>query len=243
MSRITVASALVLACVAAGPAASADNPSDKASILIGQLKAASGGAALDRPDGFHESGTVVRDGRSGTYEYWGDLRSLRSAGSHVLAGASGMGGFDGKAAWSVDAHGKVLIDSTPKGLSAARLGTYLSIGGYFHPDRFAAAFAYKGRRRHGGGAYDVVAVTPQGADTAELWLDAKTHRLARLVADAGGVHGEGEVLRYQVVDGTWIGFDLTQTEGEHQMSQQITRFTYGPLDPSRFSAPEPDAAK
>jgi hypothetical protein len=150
-----------------------------------------------------------------------------------------MGGFDGKAAWSVDAHGKVLIDSTPKGLSAARLGTYLSIGGYFYPDRFPAAFTYKGRRRHAGVRYDVVGVTPQGADTAELWLDAKTHRLARISVTADGVEGRGQILRYQVVDGTWIGFDITQTEGPHAQTQHLEHYVYGPVDAARFSPPNP----
>jgi hypothetical protein len=123
---------------------------DKAAWLMKQLKAASGGAALDQPDGFHESGTLVRDGKAGVYEYWGDLRSLRSAGTHTVAGATGMGGFDGKAAWSVDPSGKVFIDASPKAVRGARLGAYVSIGGYYYPDRFPAAFTYQGRRRHAG---------------------------------------------------------------------------------------------
>jgi hypothetical protein len=243
MARSIAAGMLMLATSLAAPAVAADRAHDKATELMNQLKAASGGAALDRPDGFHETGTVVRDGRSGTYEYWGDLHTLRSLGSHTFGKATGMGGFDGKTAWSVDPSGKVLIDSTPKGLRGARLGTYISIGGYFYPERFPAAFAYKGRRRHGSGLYDVVAVTPEGGDTAELWLDRKTHRLARLTADADGVRSEGEILRYQVVDGTWIGFSLSQTEGGHQMTNQLSRYVYGPVDPARFSAPEQPTAR
>jgi hypothetical protein len=243
MARLIAASILMLAFAIAAPTSAADRGPDKAARLMRQLKAASGGAALDQPDGFHETGTVVRDGQSGTYEYWGDLRALRSVGSHTLAGATVIGGFDGKTTWSVDPNGKVLIDSTPRGLSGARLGTYLSIGGYFYPDRFPASFAYRGRRHHGAGLYDVVAVTPQGGDTAELWLDSKTHRLARLVGDADGIHSEGEILSYQVVDGTWIGFGLRTREGEHRMAQQLVHYVYGPVDPARFSAPEPSAAR
>lgn len=239
MRRPIAASVAVVAIAVATAASGAQSRPDKAVSLVRELKEASGGAALDRPDGFHESGTVTRDGRAGVYEYWGDLRSLRSLGSHTIAGQTSVGGFDGKQAWSVDPNGKVLIDASPKGVSAARLGTYVSIGGYFYPDRFPAAFSYQGRRRHAGCVYDVVAVTPKDGDTAELWLDAKTHRLMRISAQADGVQTSGDILRYQVVDGTWIGFALRQNEGGHQMTQQLVRYVYGPVDAAKFSPPPP----
>lgn len=241
MIRFIAAGALALVLAATARDASALSGADKAAKLIAALKAASGGAALDRPDGFHESGTLVRDGKAGVYEYWGDLRTLRSAGGHTVDGASGAGGYDGKAAWSIDPKGRVFIDATPKAVKAARLGAYVSIGGYFYPDRFPARFVYRGRRRQGAAAYDVVAVTPEGGDTAELWLDRQSHRLARLVADSDGVHSEGEIVRYQVVDGTWIGFELSQSEGPHHMTQQLEHYVYGPVDPARFSPPGADA--
>jgi hypothetical protein len=238
MIRAIAMGAILAALVAEGQA-NAQAPADRASRLIQQLKDASGGPALDKPDGFHESGTLVRDGKPGTYEYWGDLHALRSAGSHTVAGIAGMGGFDGQAAWTVDMSGKVFVDASPKAVRAARLGAYVSIGGYFHPDRFPARFAYLGRRRHAGAAYDVVAVTPKDADTAALWLDAKTHRLMRISATADGVESDGDILRYQVVDGAWIGFSLSQTEGPHQMTQQLEHYVYGPVDAARFSPPNP----
>lgn len=239
MRRPIAASVAVLAIAVAGSASGAKTVPDKAASLVRELKEASGGAALDRPDGFHESGTLTRDGSAGVYEYWGDLRTLRSLGSHTIAGQTSIGGFDGRQAWSVDSNGKVLIDASPKGLRAARLGAYVSIGGYFYPDRFPAAFSYQGRRRHAGLTYDVIAVTPKDGDTAELWLDAKTHRLMRISAEADGVKTSGDILRYQVIDGTWIGFALRQNEGPHQITQQLTRYVYGPVDAARFSPPPP----
>jgi hypothetical protein len=227
------------ATIAALACTSATAQPDKAQRLMRQLKAASGGAALDRPDAFHESGTIVRDGASGVYEYWGDLRTLRSAGNHTLSDATGGGGFDGQVAWSVDAAGKVSVDDSPKAVHGARLGTYLSIGGYFYPDRFPARFVYLGRQKQDGASFDVVAVTPQDADTADLWLDPKTHRLAQISVTADGVEGRGRVLRYQVVDGTWIGFDLTQTEGAHAQTQHLEHYVYGPVEPDRYAPPKP----
>jgi len=239
MRSPVVASVAVLVIAVASAALAARTGPEKSATLLRELKEASGGAALDRPDGFHESGTLTRDGSAGVYEYWGDLRTLRSLGSHTIAGQTSVGGFDGKQAWSLDPNGKVLIDASPKGLRAARLGAYVSIGGYFYPDRFAATFSYQGSRRYSGSVYDVVAVTPKDSDTAELWLDAKTHRLMRICAEADGVKTSGDILRYEVIDGTWIGFALRQNEGPHQMTQQLTRYVYGPVDAARFSPPPP----
>jgi hypothetical protein len=203
---------------------------------MAEMKAASGGAALDAPAGFHEIGTVVRDGISGTYETWGDLRVLRSAGSHTLGGSTGSGGFDGRVAWSLGADGAVHTDTTREGLAASRLGTYLTLGGYFYPDRFPAQFEYRGPRQADGAAYDVVTVTPADSDSADLWLDTATHRLQRISGTAGTATFLGVVERYQVVDGVWIAFALNQTEGSHQMVQELTSFVFEPVPAERFSA-------
>lgn len=237
MAGTAGAGAMILVLVLGGSAYAAQTNTEKAAELMRELKAASGGAALDRPDGFHETQTVVRDGKTGVGEVWGDLRTLRSSGRHTLAGSTGSGGFDGETAWSIDPTGKVHLDTTPAGLKAARMGTYVTLGGYFYPDRFPATFAYLGQRRSGGVAYDVVAVTPRDGDTADLWLDRKTHRLMRLSAEVDGVKFSGDILRYQVVDGTWIGFENHQVEGPHRMTQHLTGYVYGPVDAARFSPP------
>ena len=56
---------VVAAVVASAPArgdAGRLAPDVKADALMAQYRAASGGAALDRHDAFHETGTIVRDG-------------------------------------------------------------------------------------------------------------------------------------------------------------------------------------
>lgn len=111
------------------------------------MKAASGGAALDRPPGFHEAGTVVRDGATGTYEIWADLHALRSTGTHSFGAKTGTSGFDGRRAWAVGPDGAVHVDTSPQGLAGARLGTYLTIFGFFYPDRFPAQFESRGLRK------------------------------------------------------------------------------------------------
>ncbi len=79
------------ACLVAAQAAS--EASDSVALkLMAACKAASGGAALDRPAAFHEVGTIVRDGMSGTYEMYADLHALRTACIHTIEGKIGGGG-------------------------------------------------------------------------------------------------------------------------------------------------------
>ena len=227
-----LAAALLVSTGAKTPSAE-----EQGARLMAQLKAASGGSALEAPAGFHETGAVVRDGVAGTYEVWADLRALRSVATHSLGGHTRTGGFDGRVAWAVGPDGAVRTDSSPGGLASARLGTYLTIFGFFYPDRFPARFEYRGRREADGAAYDVVTATPQDGLPADLWLDVRTHRLQRITGTDGETKFEGIVKRHEVVDGIWVPFELSQTEGAHRMTQEVKSLTYGPVPPERFAPP------
>ena len=137
--------------------------------LIALCKTASGGAALDRPVAFHEQGTFERDGVRGAYDEFGDLRTLRTVGIHHFADHEDAGGFDGKQVWRRGADGVVRHINDPGVLAAARLGAYVTIGGYFYPNRFPAVFKYRGRQIVDDTPFDVVSVTHHQAATASIF--------------------------------------------------------------------------
>jgi hypothetical protein len=211
-------------------------PIDRIALkLMAECKAASGGAALDAPVAFHETGTILCDGKSGAYEMYGDLHTLRTAGIHTLDGKIGGGGYDGISAWHVGSDGKVVVSTSPAELADQKMSAYMTVGGYFYPTRFPAKFAYLGRKSAGAKSFDVVEVTPEGASSADLWLDTATHRMARFTAAPGAEKAYTEILEYRVVAGTWIGFKNRQIEGPHKMVQTLATYDYVPLDPARFS--------
>ncbi len=214
-------------------------PADEAARLIAEMKAASGGAALDKPSGFHEMGMVNRDGVRGNYEIWADLRTLRSAGKHTFNDQTITTGFDGKTAWAMSPDGTVRTDTTPEGLAVSRLGAYLTAFAFFYPDRFPAKFESRGRKELEGVSYDVVTVTPEGGLSADLWIDTKTHRLQRIEGTSGKTPFTGKVLRYQVVDGIWVPFALLQTDGERQLEQDVLSVTFEDIPASQFAVPMP----
>jgi hypothetical protein len=228
---------MVLLGMMAAAAVAAGGSDPRALELMAQLKAATGGPALDRPQAFHERGVMTRDGHEGTYETFGDLVGFRTSSANTFAGRVRRGGFDGRASWSVGPDGTVKVATDEPTLKGERLGTYLTLSGYLYPDRFPASFRYLGHRDADGRGFEVVAATPEGGQTAELWLDGQTHRLARVkIADGEGAM-DGEVGDWRQVDGTWVGYSLTIRQGGHEMRLQLTEFGYVPREETLFEAP------
>lgn len=213
------------------------NAEQEGARLMTLMKVASGGAALDGPTGFHEIGTALRDGMPATYETWGDLRSLKSASKQSIGGMTMSSGFDGKVSWSVGPDGAPRLDVSAEGLMSARLGTYLTIGGYFYPDRFPASFVYSGAQMANGQTYDVVTVTPVGSVFVDLWLDRESHLLKRISGMDGATPFSGNVTRYEKVDGAMIGYELQQKQGEHTLALTLTGYKFETVAPERFAPP------
>lgn len=229
---------MTLLAFAAAAALAAGPVSDPHALeLMAQLKAATGGAALDRPAAFRERGTMTRDGHEGTYETFGDLMGMRSASSQSFGPMSMRAGYDGHVAWKVGPDGTVKASSDEATLKDERIGTYMTVSGYLYPERFPASFRDLGPKEVDGRSFDVVAATPAGAGTAELWLDAHTHRLARVRIADGPAMAEGEVGDWREVDGTWIGYALTIREAGHEVKLKLSDFQYVPADEAMFAAP------
>jgi hypothetical protein len=228
---------LIAAALAAWSCTNPRDPASEGARLMAQLKAASGGAALDAPAGFHEKGDVVLEGARGTYEVWGDLHALRSVATHTIGGSTSTGGFDGQTAWSVGPDGAAKTDTSPEGVAAAKRSTYLTISGFFYPDRFPARFEYRGRKEAEGTTYDVVTATPADSLPTDMWLDVRTHRLQRIDGVEGTTKFAGVVKRSEFVDGIWCPFELSQTEGDRHMTQNVTSVVFEAIPPERFAPP------
>ena len=235
MPRQILALAMLIA-LCASPAAAASDPI--ALDVIAAARAATGGAALDKPQMFRERGVITRDGKTGTYETYGDLTALRSQGTRTFDGQTVGGGFDGQVAWRLMPDGSVQTVTDAAALRGERLGTWLTLSGYLYPDRFPAEFRYLGRRTHEGHSYEVVAATPADADSVDLWFDAETHRLGHIEATAGGSTVVGDVGDYRLVDGIWIGFSLNMIDDGHAVRLKLESFAYAPRDESQLAMPK-----
>lgn len=217
-------------------------PEQQGAQLMAQLKEASGGAKLNELSTFHSIGTHVRNGTiDGTYESWGDYRTMRYAITETFAGVTTAGGFDGTQGWSIGPDGKARTTAPSESSPGDKLNLYLNTQAYYWPDRFPAAFVYRGRENADGTSFDVVTVTPKGAQSFDLWLDPATHRIARLTGSNGRATFTGVVASYRQIDGVWIMSEALQTMQAGTMTQtetaSVTTFSFEPVPPERFAPP------
>jgi len=234
---IVLVATMICACATAPP-----DPMAQGARLMAQFREASGGARLDALTTYHSSGKRVRDGRiNGTFDAWGDFRTMANTTVETFDGVTATGGYDGKVAWGLGPDGKARINSNPQSLPGARLGAYLNTLGYLFPDRFPATFEYLGQQIADGKTYDVIRATPQGALSVELWLNPKTHLMDRLVGSNGRATFIGQVEGYQAVDGVKVmrrGLQTMEAGAEtHTETQDIETFRFEPVPPERLRPP------
>jgi hypothetical protein len=229
------------AVVFAGQGSAAPDPTAEADAILAHAKAASGGGAWDRLQGWHERGVIVRRDGQVDYEAWIDMRDLAIVNTRTADGATVVHGSDGRASWIIDPAGGVRFDTTSNGLAASRRNAYFSIFGYFFPKRFAAQRVYVGPQVSGGVTYDVVRVTPADGSPMELWIDRATHRIGALV-DPDKAHPMIALLSdYRPVGGVMVPFTVATSFGGPRAAivQHIGAYDFGPPDPSRFTPPQP----
>ena len=135
----------LLICLLVATAYNTAAADDRGQQLLAMAKAASGGAAWDRLEIIHDTGTAIMEtGEVSRYEHWSDLRTL----SNRAGSGDGYMIFDGRVAYSCQS---VSCDPATK-LDSAEIGSaaYINAFGYFFPTRFPASFRYKGTRVDGG---------------------------------------------------------------------------------------------
>jgi hypothetical protein len=118
-------------------------------------------------------------------------------------------------------------------LARARTTAFFEGGLYLFPGRFGAKGDYLGVRRKDGRAYRVVAVTPWNGRPRELWFDARTHLLARIVDRTGGRTQAMAVSDYRKVGPVRVAFRYAPEGGGPV--RQIESLAFTPADRGLFS--------
>jgi hypothetical protein len=236
------AAAVIIAFLAGCAQPSATPPAARlappVAALLAQMRAACGGAAWDRVRGWHETGRVELPGGAVLpYEAWHSMRAPPTAvyANRVDGRIVRLSGYDGRVRWQAGPDGRVTFETDPAALRRIRRDAYLSSFGWLLPARFPATFVLLGVRRHEGRRYDVLEVTPEGGDPAELWIDRETRRVARLVT--GAEHAE--LSGYRFFSGVCTPTLGRQGDGDpaHDVDLHVERVETGPVDPARFAPP------
>jgi hypothetical protein len=150
-------------------------------------------------------------------------------------------GFDGRTAWAIDPTDGATADQSAKALAEARRSDYFGLYGFFFPDRFPADRTYEGSKAVKDKIYDVVRVTPAGAEAMDLWVDRRTHRLTAVV-DTNKAHPLIAYLTdFKTVDGVLLPYTVLQsTDGSKTVAtRRVTTYDFAAADPHRFVSPTP----
>jgi hypothetical protein len=233
------AAALTLALLARCATQNAgDRPARDAGAIIAEMKAACGGDAWDRVQGWHETGVVEVPGRPPMdHQVWHDMRSLKTAMVTRLNGQIVRhSGFNGMTYWQVGLDGTVRAGAEPDKLRSQLRDTYLSSAGWFFPKRFPAAIALAGTETSDGKPMDVLRITPEGADSFDLWVDRDTHRIRRIVAGKE----YAELSDYRTFGGVCSATRGRQGDGDpaHDIVLHVRSVeTDAPIPPAIFEPP------
>lgn len=180
-----------------------------AEAVLAHAKASSGGMNWDGVQTLQMEGTRSSGGLSGAWQLIQALDSGRYVESSQLGTFQQAHGFDGQQVWRRDPGGEVgLLDGVVP-LRQARTQAWLAARAYWIAGGLPAAYAPVRAQVQDGRRYTLLAATPAGGDPLELWFDAGTGLLARIVAPAVGGATVSLLSDYRRVDGLQLPHRIT----------------------------------
>jgi predicted aspartyl protease len=204
-----------------------------AQAALARFKQATGGAAWDAVQTLHSTATLVAGGLTGSVETFEDLPTGRSVASFELGPTAGSTGFDGASAWTRDQSGSVHVTDAPTARAAALTEAYRTARAYWYPERMPAEIHLARTATEGERRFEVVHVAPAGGRPYEMWLDAGTGLLDRVVEPGDNEVATTYYSDYRRVDALTLPHALRISTGNEAYDTRIT------VQQARVAAAEP----
>ncbi|MEO5700190.1 MAG: hypothetical protein ABIS17_04860 [Casimicrobiaceae bacterium] len=211
-----------------------------AASLLARAKEATGGKAWDHFGSQHSLVKLEAGTRAGTAERWASLLTGRSRMRLEVDGTIALIGFDGFVAWSQQGGRVAAVEVDPITARLAANGAYRDRLAFWFPERQAAKTELAGSRTADGNAYTVVAITPEGGERYEAWVNDATHRIERLrEPEYNGSRTEiyGD---FREVQGVQVPFEVRVVRDDPVFNERykVERLEYNvPLDGIDFAVP------
>ena len=204
--------------------------------ILDAYKVATGGSAWDDKITLSADFNFTGQGMTGSGHALTDLGNGRSVSDFKIGPASGANGFDGTNPWQKDLSGTVTLQQGGDALVLAINNAYRISGKWWQPDRGAAATVYRGRKWVAGADYDVLTITPKGGKPFDVWFDADTHLLARMIEKRGPDTVVMTMSDYRPVQGVMLPYKVVQDSGNGPKYLQIIT-----LNKAEFLGPQPNS--
>ena len=190
--------------------------------LLARALAAAGGPAWARVRTLRVDGRMRAGGLEGPCEQWIDLPTGRHAMRLALGPAAMASGFDGVHAWQRGPNGEVVVQDAEAGRRAAATDAWIHARGWWFAERHPASVEPAGRREADGLVFDVLHCVPAGGQWVELWFDARTHRLARLVQEVLGAPWVRRFDDEREVGGLRLPYRVATGNGDPRFDRALT---------------------
>jgi hypothetical protein len=235
-------SALILGTTVSTGAVNAapDTPAlDAAKIdqILVSAHTAAGGAVLDGFATMKQSGSFVQNGGPpSAFEGVTDLRSGYSRNQVVIGPATFVQGYDGTQ-WTV-ANGSLSIVSLPSFVADAVTQAYLSSNAFFRPNQRSTITSGKEETADGQHAY-VLHVEPAGGSPADLYFDAASYRLVKVVAQTAQGLDTTTNANFQTVQGVPVAMRSVDVNSSNTTTTTtVTSVTFAATaDPAALARP------
>ncbi len=204
--------------------------------ILAKVKEASGGAAWDAVRTVRARLTISVGGLTGTGEALDDVAGGRYVDHFKVGPMSGGEGYDGTIAWSQDASGQSLADEGGDARLGAANESYRRAYGYWRPERWPAQIEDAGAHDENGRRFLVVRITPKGGRPFDLWIDAATMLVDRVVEKTAIETRTTFLTDYRTVGGVKIAFAERSTNGDPRYDQRVA------IESVELNGPAPDAA-
>ena len=202
---------------------------------------AMGGSAWDGKAALRAEYAYSGQGMTGKITSLDDLKDGYWTDSFAIGPATGANGFDGVHSWAKDPSSTVTLQDGGEQLPLAINEGYRRANFLWRSDRAGAAVVSDGEKTDGATVFDVLTVTPKGGQNFEVWFDAKTHLLSRIVETQGTQTITSTLSDYRPVDGVEVPYREVVNNGDAKYDQAttVTSVTFLPAQNQPvFSAPK-----
>jgi PDZ domain/Aspartyl protease len=212
-------------------------PIAQADEVLVQAHTAAGGAQLDNFAAMSQSGTFSQNGGPpNTFDDITDLRNGYSRASITIGPATLLEGYDG-AQWT-QRNGSLSIVSLPSFVADAVTQAYLGSYAYFRRDQDSTIREGREDTVDGQRCY-VVRVEPHGGSPAELYFNATSYLLVKVVAQTAEGTDTVDNSEFQIFRGVTV--PLRTVEVDATGTQTVTtiksvQFSTS-IDPSQLARP------